>query len=110
MALTNKKSLTDAPLPLALVLNFTSPAAANQFAAVYQSGLAHRYKSVQPAPAPHQWMTEEGEVRLYVDGATVIALESFTSGDAARIHDAIVPAAKKPFEISPATSAPTPPV
>ena len=110
MALTNKKSLTDAPLPLALVLNFTSPAAANQFAAVYQSGLAQRYKSVQPAPAPHQWMTEEGEVRLYVDGATVIALESFTSGDAARIHDAIVPAAKKPFEISPATSAPTPPV
>jgi len=110
MTLTNKKSLTDAPLPLALVLNFTTSTAADQFAAVYQSGLAQRYKLVQPAPAPHQWTTEEGEVRLYVDGSTIIALESFTSGDAARIHDALVPAVKKPFEISPATSAPTPPV
>ena len=45
---------------------------------------------------PHQWTTEEGEVRLYVDGATVIALESFTPADAAKIHDALVPAVKKP--------------
>jgi hypothetical protein len=110
MALTNKKSPEDAPLPLALVLSFTSPAAANEFAALYQTELPQRYKSVQPATAPHQWMTEEGEVHLYVDGSTVIALESFSSADAAKIHDALVPAVKKPFEISPPASTPAPPV
>jgi hypothetical protein len=110
MALVNKKSSQDAPLSLALVLSFTTPAAANQFASVYQIALAQRYKSVQPAPSPHQWMTEEGEVRLYVDGSTVIALESFPSGDAAKIHDALVPAVQKHYEMSPAASVPAPPV
>ena len=110
MALTNKKSPEDAPLPLALVLSFTTPAAANEFAALYQTELPQRYKSVKPASSPHQWTTEEGEVHLYIDGATVIALESFTSADAAKIHDALVPAVKKPFEISPAASTPAPPV
>jgi hypothetical protein len=110
IALTNKKSPKDAPLSLALVLNFTAPTAANQFAAVYQAALAQRYKSVQPASSPRQWTTEEGEMRLYIEGSTVIALESFTSGDAAKIHDALIPAVKKPFEISPPAPAPAPPV
>ena len=92
MALINKKSPKDAPVPLALILSFASPAAANQFAAVYESELAKRYKSVQPAASPRQWTTEEGPVRLYVDGSTVVAAESFTPEDAAKIHAALVPA------------------
>jgi hypothetical protein len=116
MALSNKKSSKDAPPPLALVLNFAAPESANQFASVYTSSLTQRYKSVQPVPttdapvadlhpssvasdaasvAPsssHEWNTEEGLVRLYVDGPTVTAFESFTSADAAKLHAALIPA------------------
>jgi hypothetical protein len=96
MALANKKSPKDAPVPLALLLKFSSPEAANQFASVYATGLAHRYKSVQvetlqPASRPRRWTTEEGAVRLYVDGSTVVAAESFTPEDAAKIHAAFIP-------------------
>jgi hypothetical protein len=96
MALSNKKAPKDAPLPLALVLNFASPDAANRFAVVYESSLAARYRSVHPAQTSRQWTTEEGFVCLYVDGATVIALESFTPGDAAKLHAALVPAVAAP--------------
>jgi hypothetical protein len=97
MALSNKKSPKDAPLPLALVLSFATPGTANQFASVYESSLAQRYKSVQPASSPnqsspHQWTTEEGAVRLYVDGSRVVAAESFTPEDAAKIHAALTSA------------------
>jgi hypothetical protein len=102
MALGNKKSPKDAPLSLALVLTFASPTAANDFAVLYQSELPHRYKSVQPAKSPHQWTTEEGTMRLYIEGSTAIALESFTPEDAAKLHDALIAVVKKPFEISPA--------
>jgi hypothetical protein len=110
MALASKKAPKGGPLPLALVLGFTSPAAANQFAAVYQSALAQRYKSVEPASSPHRWTTDEGEVYLYIDGSTVIALESFTPAEAAKLHEALLPAIQKPIEISPPAAAPTPPV
>ncbi|MGC1345534.1 MAG: hypothetical protein WA863_05390, partial [Methyloceanibacter sp.] len=92
MALTNKKSPKDAPVPLALVLSFASPRDANEFASVYESSLPQRYKSVQAAASPRQWTTEEGVVRLYIDGSTVVAAESFSPEDAAKIHDALVPA------------------
>ncbi len=92
MALTNKKSPKDAPVPLALVLSFASPGDANKFASVYESSLPQRYKSVQAAASPRQWTTEEGVVRLYIDGSTVVAAESFSPEDAAKIHDALVPA------------------
>jgi len=92
MALTNKKSSKDAPVPLALVLSFASSDAANQFASVYETSLARRYKSVQPASSPHQWTTEEGAVRLYIDGSTVVAAESFTPEDAAKVHAALTAA------------------
>jgi len=105
MALSSKKSPKDAPVALAMVLNFDSQAAADQFAAVYASGLAQRYKPVHPAwprqtirqesrqaSATH-WATEEGDVWLYVDGSTVVAAESFTAEDAAKIHAALVPVA-----------------
>lgn len=94
MALRRKKSAKDAPVSLALVLNFASPAAAEQFASVYQSSLGKRYKSVQPTSAGQsngrEWTTEEGEVRLYIDGSTVTAAESFTPDEAAKIHAAVV--------------------
>ncbi len=104
MTLANKKSPNDVPTSLALVLNFSSPGAANNFAAIYQSSLSQRYKSVQPAKAPHQWITEEGTMCLYIEGSTAIALESFTAEDAAKIHEALKPAITKPYEI---TTAPT---
>jgi hypothetical protein len=110
MALTQKKPPEGAPLSLALVLNFTTSEAAKKFASIYQSSLSQRYKSVHPAASPNQWMTEEGAMRLYLDGTTVIALESFTSEDAAKIHDALGPAVKKPYEVSPAPLPPAPPV
>lgn len=91
MALINKKSPKDAPVPLVMVLSFASPAAASQFASVYESSLAQRYKSVQPASSPRQWTTEEGDVRLYVDGSTVVATESFSPEDVAKIHAALIP-------------------
>jgi hypothetical protein len=100
MALGNKKSPKDAPVSLSLVLTFATPAAANDFAALYESELPHRYKSVQPAKTPHQWTTEEGTMRLYIEGSTAIALESFTPEDAAKLHEALVPAVVKPYEIS----------
>ncbi|HVJ04962.1 MAG TPA: hypothetical protein VM578_04785 [Candidatus Saccharimonadales bacterium] len=100
MTLANKKSPKDSPTSLALVLNFSSPTAANKFAAIYESALGERYKSVQPANAPHQWITEEGAARLYIEGSTAIALESFTAEDAAKIHETLKPAITKPFEIT----------
>jgi hypothetical protein len=84
-----KEAHQDAPVPLALVLSFASPAAANQFASVYESSLAKRYKSVRAGTSPRQWSTEEGAVRLYIDGARVVAAESFTPEDAAKIHTAL---------------------
>jgi hypothetical protein len=100
MTVSNKKAPKDAPIPLALVLNFTTPAAANQFAELYQASLSQRYKSVRPAQSPHQWTTEEGVIHLYIEGNSVIGLESFTSDEAARIHSAVVAALQKPYEIS----------
>jgi hypothetical protein len=93
MALSDKKAAKNAPIALALVLNFASPDAANQFAAVYETSLVPRYKSVRSLQTPHQWTTEEGFVCLYVDGATVVALESFTPDDAAKLHATLIPAA-----------------
>jgi hypothetical protein len=95
MTFSHKKSAKDAPVSLALVLNFASQAAANQFADVYRTSLAQRYKSVQAASSPGQssalqWTTDEGAVRLYIDGSTVIAAESFTPEEAAKIHAALV--------------------
>lgn len=95
MTLGNKKMPEDAPLSLALVLAFATPAAANDFATLYGSALSKRYRSVKPANFPHQWMTEEGMMRLYMDGSTVVALESFTPEDSAILHDALIPAATK---------------
>jgi len=92
MALSNKKSAKEAPVPLAMVLSFASPAAANQFASVYERSLAQRYKSVQPGASPHQWSTEEGAVRLYIDGTRVVAVESFAPEDAAKVHTALTAA------------------
>jgi len=101
MALGNKRSPRDTPLPLALVLHFASATAANDFARLYESELTHRYKSVaKAANPPRQWTTEEGTLRLYIEGPFVIALESFTAEDAAKLYDVLIPAVKMPYEIS----------
>jgi hypothetical protein len=99
MALVNKKAAKDAPLPLVLVVNFANPQAAAQFAAIYEAELPKRYKSVVAAKVPQKWTTEEGEVELYVEGSSVIALESFTAVEAAKLHDALIAAVKHPVEI-----------
>lgn len=98
MTLVNKKA-KDAPLPLALVVNFANPEAAAKFAAIYAAELPKRYKSVQVTEASHQWTTEDGKVQLYVDGSSVIALESFNAADTAKLHDALAPAVKQPYAI-----------
>ena len=90
MALTHKNAPKDAPISLALVLDFASHDAADRFAAIYQTGLSPRYNSVHPTQIPHQWDTEQGRVYLYVDGSTVVALESFTPDDAAKVHAALL--------------------
>jgi hypothetical protein len=96
MTFSHKKSAKDASVSLALVLSFASQAAAEQFADVYRKSLAQRYKSVQAASpgqsSAFQWTTEEGAVQLYIDGSTVIAAESFTAEEAAKIHAALVSA------------------
>jgi hypothetical protein len=101
MALVNKKAPKDAPLPLALVVNFRNPEAATQFAAIYEAELPKRYGMVLPSKTARQWMTEDGLVQLHVSGSSVIALESFSSGDAAKLRDALVAAVQEPVEISP---------
>jgi hypothetical protein len=124
MALSRKKQPKDAPYPLALVLNFSSPEAANRFAAIYESELPQRYKQLQAAPTPaacntgslrafqprvprsltSQWATEEGSLCLYVDGPSVTAFESFVPADAARLHAALIPIVTTPLiapEITP---------
>jgi hypothetical protein len=101
MALANKKSPEVAEPPLALVLKFANATAANQFATLYESALTPRYNFAQPTKSPREWMTEAGLVRLYVEDTSVIALESFTPADATKLHAALVPAAQKPYQISP---------
>jgi hypothetical protein len=101
MALARKKSPKDADAPLALVLNFSTVAAASEFAALYESELPKRYQSVQPAKSAREWTTESGPVRLYVDGTAVIALESFSAEDCAKLHAALISVVSKPYEISP---------
>jgi hypothetical protein len=100
MALGSRKAPKDAPVSLAMVLTFATPAAADDFASLYESALARRYKSVQPAKSPRQWNTEEGMMRLYIDGSTAIALESFSPEEAAKLHSALLTSISKPYEIS----------
>ncbi len=99
MAILDKKAPDDSPLPLALIVNFANPEAAAQFAAIYEAELPKRYNSVQATSSPRQWTTEEGNVQLYVDGSSVIALESFAADQATKLHAALVSAVKQPYEI-----------
>ena len=99
MAILDKKAPEDSPLPLALIVNFANPEAAAQFAAIYEAELPKRYNSVQATSSPRQWTTEEGNVQLYVDGSSVIALESFAADQATKLHAALVSAVKQPYEI-----------
>ncbi|PSH05065.1 MAG: hypothetical protein CXZ00_02605 [Acidobacteria bacterium] len=96
MTLSNEKTPKNAPVSLALVLTLASPSAANDFAQIYGSALSQRYKSVKPASSPREWNTEEGTMRLYINGSNAIALESFAAEDAAKLHDAIVMSLAKP--------------
>lgn len=106
MSFANKKSHKAADPPLALVLNFATAEAANEFAKLYDSALIPRYRIVQPGNSPREWITDAGLVRLYVEGTTVIALESFSASDASKLHAALVAPVPKPSEISPTPSSP----
>jgi hypothetical protein len=92
IALSNKNATKPAPLDLALVITFASHEDANRFASIYESALSPRYHDIHPTQTPHQWTTEDGPICLYIDGATVIALESFSTSDAAKLHQALMPA------------------
>lgn len=105
VSLSKKDAPKGTPISLVMVVPLSSPATAGAFARIYSATLATRYKSVQPvseagiepasAPAHRtllQWITDEGLISLYVEGSTVIALESFSSVEAAKLHAAIVQA------------------
>jgi hypothetical protein len=98
MALTNKKD-KNAPLSLALVVNFTNPDAAAQFAKIYEDELPKRYQSLRAAKPAHQWMTEDGGVQLFVQDSSVVALESFPAEDAAKARDALQQVLRRPIEV-----------
>lgn len=99
MALVNRKDKT-APLAVALVVKFTNPEAADGFAKIYREALGHRYHMVQPLPGKGQWMTEEGGVQMTVEGSSVIALESFATGDVVRVREALREAARQPVAVT----------
>jgi hypothetical protein len=115
VALSPKNAPQNAPLSLALTLQLDSPEDALRFAELYVLALPKRYSSVQPAasgpallqpaaadakPFLGQWMTEQGLVSLYEDGATIVALESFGPTDSAKIHAALAPASENALATS----------
>ena len=92
-----------ASLPLVLVLKFDSPETARKFAAIYEAELPRRYQSVQADKAGGEWMTEEGSVRMVIEGSAIIALESFAPADAVRLLPALRASVHEDVEIPAAT-------
>jgi hypothetical protein len=88
-----------APLPLVLVLKFDSPENARKFAAIYEAELPRRYQSVQADKAGGEWITEEGSVRMVIEGSAIIALESFAPADAVRLLPALRASVHEDVEI-----------
>jgi hypothetical protein len=99
MTLLPKKPPKNSDAPLAMVMDFATEEAARQFGAMYIIELPRRYDAVQATESAQEWKTSEGTVRLYVEGKRVIALESFSATDAAKLHTAL--AAAKPAPIAP---------
>ena len=84
-AVVTQKGHAERVMPMALVLKLDSAESARKFAAIYEAELPRRYQKVQPGKAAGEWETEEGTVKLVVEGTAIIGLEGFAATDAARL-------------------------
>lgn len=101
MALADHKH-KEAPLALAMVVNFTNPDAASEFAKIYEAELPKRYFDLRAGKAPRQWQSEDGPIELLVQGSSVIALESLPVAEMGRARQALQDAVREPVEVRPA--------
>jgi len=100
-----------APLALFYVSRWATPESASEFAAIYAGSLKTRYRSVHPVsldgqaskPLPdkiqflsgnHEWLTEQGDVVIAVDGDRVFVTESFDDKTSTMLRDAVFAKAK----------------
>lgn len=80
---------------IALITRWRSTANANDFAAIYRDYLPKRYRQVNRDSAkPDTWLTEDGPVQVVVQGAYVLATETFDEATAARLREAMLSAAQ----------------
>ena len=105
------KGGSNAPLALVYVSRWASPDTAARFAAVYADDLKERYRTfhavVSEGPTPvdlakgvqtltgnHEWLTEDGDVIIAVQGDTVFVSESLDDPTAIKLRDSVLPQAK----------------
>jgi hypothetical protein len=96
----------NAPLALLYVSRWSTPDSAGKFASIYAADLNQRYhklrevdgdansKAAQVLAGTHEWLTEDGDVIIAVQGDTVFISESFDDVTATKLRDAVLPQAK----------------
>lgn len=80
---------------LVFVSRWSTSSAARDFAAFYGTTVGRRYSAAQPVPAsssapPAVWNTDEGMVKIDVDGSLVIVTEGFDADTAASLRRAVL--------------------
>jgi hypothetical protein len=105
------KGDTSAPLALFYVSRWAKPEIASEFAGIYADSLKRRYHSVRPVsmngqpgkPLPdkpqlltgnNEWLTEQGDVVIAVDGDRVFVTESFDEKTSTNLREAVFTKAK----------------
>jgi hypothetical protein len=100
-----------APLALLYASRWASPASAARFAGIYAQDLKERYHTLHavsvpgetPADLPastqnltgdHEWLTEDGDVLIAVQGDTVFVSESFDETTANKLRASVLPQSK----------------
>lgn len=98
-----------APLGLLYVSKWATQEAARRFAGVYAAYLEKRYRSVRPVngdseaqqqalsktvtlTGKHEWLTEDGDVLIDVDGDTVVVTESLDDLTSEKLRTAVIAA------------------
>ncbi len=98
-----------APLDLLYVSRWATPESASRFASLYAGALKERYRTMHPIHADesarpaatepngftgtHEWLTEDGDVVIALQGTTVFVSESFDEATANRLRLATFPLA-----------------
>jgi len=100
-----------APLALFYVSRWATPENASEFAAIYAGSVKTRYHTARPVSIDGQppqalpeklqtlsgsreWLTEDGDVVIVVDGSAVLVTESFDEKTSERLRVAVFPKAK----------------